>query len=107
MGKVHDEVRVVRALARNKEVSVDTVNKTIKVSDNPTTVGNGTYGKIDFLCHYCGYVFSVGKVSNKPKTKSDDNDNAPKKITKKEKREQKIMIAQDVKKTFKKKIKLS
>lgn len=53
----YDEVSVVRALSKNPDVRIN--NKTIEVVKNPQYVGNGSWGKIDFLTHYCGYKMAI------------------------------------------------
>lgn len=57
MGK-YDEASVVRAISKNPDVKVNSVgkSKTIEVVRNSTYIGNSTWGKIDFLTKYCGYV---------------------------------------------------
>lgn len=57
--KNYDEGSVVRALSKNPAVEI-TYSKdmnAINVVKNATTIGNGTWGKIDFLVKYCGYVY--------------------------------------------------
>lgn len=101
----HDEVKVLRSLGRNKEVSVNQANKTIIVSRGAQTVGNGTWGKIDYLVHYCGYtqLFTDDKGIKR-------GTNAETKVisNKKEKQETKqatmLKLAKAVKQVFKKKL---
>lgn len=52
MAKKHDERRVLASLYRNN--AVDVVGCHIIIKKN-ATVGIHTWGKIDFLAHYCGY----------------------------------------------------
>lgn len=54
MGK-YDETSVINALKSKNGIKVNAAAKTVKVSKN-ALVGNATYGKIDFLCNYCGYT---------------------------------------------------
>ena len=75
MGK-YDEASVIRSLSKNPNINItrNFVGKgVIEVKRGATTVGNGSWGKIDFLCNYCGYiyVFVKGTVSDKilPNTK--------------------------------------
>lgn len=75
MGK-YDEASVVRSLSKNPNINItrNFVGKgVIEVKRGATTVGNGSWGKIDFLCNYCGYiyVFVKGVVADKvlPNTK--------------------------------------
>ncbi len=67
--KSYDEVSVVRALTKKKSIKVDVASKCIKVAKDATDVGNGSWGKIDYLCHYCGYfqtfIASVPTISKK------------------------------------------
>ena len=50
----HDENKDVRLLSRI--VKVNTVNKTIKAPKG-TLIGIRSWGRIDYLTNYCGYVF--------------------------------------------------
>lgn len=53
----YDEVYVVRKLNNNPGIiSVNTVDKLIKIVKKASSIGNKTNGKIDFLTNYCGYV---------------------------------------------------
>lgn len=54
--KTYDEVSVVKALNRKRDVKVYYYDKRIEVTIGTTECGNGTWGKIDYLVHYCGYV---------------------------------------------------
>ena len=54
--KSYDEVSVIRALSRKKSIKIDMATKHVKVAKDAMDVGNGSWGKIDYLCHYCGYV---------------------------------------------------
>lgn len=54
--KTYDEISVVRALSKKKSIKIDIATKHIKVAMDANDVGNGSWGKIDYLCHYCGYV---------------------------------------------------
>jgi len=58
--KPYDEVSVVRILSKNNGCNIN--GKTITVDDTRNTVGNGTWGKIDYLCKEHGYNYSIGKV---------------------------------------------
>lgn len=53
MGK-YDEVSVVKALSKNPDIRIK--GNHIEIVKNSQYVGNGSWGKIDFLTHYCGYV---------------------------------------------------
>lgn len=49
----HDERRAVRILSANPAITINF--RTIEVLKGATTVGNKSWGKIDFLTKYCGY----------------------------------------------------
>lgn len=80
--KKYDEASVIRSLIAKKCV-INTITKVISVPRG--VLGNGSWGKVDYLCHYCGYTQSwldnkpasspVGdddeKLYNKPKRKKD------------------------------------
>lgn len=101
----HDEVNVLRSLGRNKEVSVNQANKTITVSKEAQGVGNGTWGKIDYLVHYCGYT---QLFTNDKNVKRSVNAETKVVSSKKEKKETKqaaqLKLAKEVKQVFKKKL---
>lgn len=62
----YDEARVIRSLAK-KQVKVNTVDKTVNVPYGTTNIGNGSWGKIDFLCNHLGYVLiRTGKLVDDP-----------------------------------------
>ena len=54
----------VEAQFRKLDFIVDYVNKIIQVKEDSNEVGNGTWGKIDYLCHYCGYIYVRPKTNN-------------------------------------------
>lgn len=54
--KSYDEVSVVRALSKKKSIKIDVATKHVKVAKDAMDVGNGSWGKIDYLCNYCGYT---------------------------------------------------
>lgn len=53
MGKKHDENQDVLIIGRR--FKTNTVQKTINAS-RTQIIGNKTWGRLDFLCHYCGYT---------------------------------------------------
>ncbi len=55
--KKYDEVSVVKALERKSDISIDKVNKTIEIIKDSNEVGNGSWGKIDYLVKVHGYVY--------------------------------------------------
>lgn len=48
----HDEANDVRLLS--KVAKINPSDKTITIPTN-AIIGNKRWGRIDFLCHYCGY----------------------------------------------------
>lgn len=51
--KNYDEATCVREL--NKKASCEVVGSAINVLIGATDLGNGSWGKVDFLRRYCGY----------------------------------------------------
>ena len=48
----HDEAKDVRLLS--KIAKINQSNKTITIPKN-AIIGNKRWGRLDYLCHYCGY----------------------------------------------------
>lgn len=66
--KKYDEVSVVRVLNNNPGIiSINTVEKVIKIAKDARFVGNKTNGKIDFLINYCGYLKSYIDINEEQK----------------------------------------
>lgn len=90
-GKRYDENKVIRLLSRNSGVNVLPQEGIVEIIKGSTTVGNGTWGKIDFLVHYCGYYHRwVKSFSNRARVAKDRDEDVPtidkvKHVTKKEK----------------------
>ncbi len=57
MAKKHDENQDVQVL--NKKFKVNPVQKLIHASHS-LIIGNKSWGRIDFLTHYCGYTLVWG-----------------------------------------------
>ncbi len=53
--KNYDEMSVVRSLNKVQGVMVNTNQKIVEVAKEHSA-GNGSWGKIDYLCHYKGYI---------------------------------------------------
>lgn len=73
--KHHDEASVIRSLSKKGSIQVNPANMTIEILKNSTDVGNGSWGKIDYLRKIHGYVvLFTTKLSKKvtPKKISDD-----------------------------------
>ena len=74
--KHYDETRVIRSLLKKKSISINTVSKTIEIVKDATDVGNGSWGKIDYLCKVHGYfVCRTVSVRKIPSLVLDDSDN--------------------------------
>lgn len=62
--KHHDEARCVRSLSKKNSICI--TKKCIEVLRGATDIGNGSWGKIDFLTKYCDYVcIFVPKLNSK------------------------------------------
>ena len=105
MKRKHDEASVIRSLMKKRsEIKVDAITKTIEVVRNASSVGIRTWGKIDYLVHYCGYhqifVLNIGRTtlmdSRRNEFVATVNVN-----TKKQKQEAKLDIARSTKKILK------
>lgn len=51
----YDEVGVIKVLSNRKGISIDASRKVIEVVATESSIGNGTWGKINFLTKYCDY----------------------------------------------------
>lgn len=100
MNKKYDEFSVVKSISKKHSVKVDTVNKIIKVLKDSTDVGNGTWGKIDYLCKVHGYMLNRIFGDNSNITSNEDNNS--KNYTKADKRKNKINMAAMAKNAMKK-----
>jgi hypothetical protein len=67
----HDERRDAQFLS--KKCIVDAITKTITASHS-TQLGNKSWGRIDFLCHYCGWIFLYGNTEINKKTYDNDKE---------------------------------
>lgn len=75
--KHYDEASVIRSLSKKNSIRINPVNMTIEVFKDSTDVGNGSWGKIDYLQKVHGYVvLFTARRSNKiaPKKTFDDED---------------------------------
>ena len=69
MSKKYDEASVIRALTA-KKCQINSVNKIVSVPRG--VLGNGSWGKVDYLCHYCGYTQTFIDNSSVPVKEEDD-----------------------------------
>ena len=53
----YDEVSVAKSLSRKSSIKVYPHRKTVIIKKGATDVGNGSWGKIDYLCKVHGYVY--------------------------------------------------
>lgn len=84
----YDEVSVAKSLSRKSSIKVLPHIKTINIKKGATDVGNGSWGKIDYLCKVHGYVYvfygSVGKSTKDIQEDSDDSSVINKKAAKRQ-----------------------
>lgn len=90
----YDETSVVRSLSKKSSIQINTTEKIIKVVDGNTEVGNGSWGKIDYLTKVHGYIVLFVKNISRKFTSNKSSDNEDKKINSKTaKREAKLNMA--------------
>lgn len=68
MGK-YNEDSVAKSLMSNSDIRINKIGKVVELIDNSASLGNSTWGKIDFLTKYCGYTVCKVESFNKPKKK--------------------------------------
>lgn len=71
MAKKHDENQDVQILGR--KFKINTVQKIINASHSQI-IGNKSWGRIDYLTHYCGYTLVWGDTFLVNKSNFDDNE---------------------------------
>lgn len=63
--RAYDETSVIRSLSKKNSIRVNAIEKVVEVMKGATDVGNGSWGKIDYLHkvhgYYCVFVTSLGK----------------------------------------------
>lgn len=79
----YDEVSAIRSLYKKHGVSINKNTKVIKIDKGNNNLGNSSFGKVDFLCHYCGYTLESFTSGNNTDT---ENDVVDKKVEKREKK---------------------
>ena len=70
----YDEVSVVSSLMKKSTISIDRGNKTITILKDSTELGNGSWGKIDFLVRYCKYHTFYSDTIGRKNRKSMEDD---------------------------------
>lgn len=71
--KNYDEASVVRDLNKKQGCSVSTHNKTITISRGIDSLGNKSWGKIDYLVKVHKYVYVFTSSSIKPVIYADES----------------------------------
>ena len=89
----YDETSVVRSLSKKSSINVNTVNKTVEIVKNSTDIGNGSWGKIDYLHKVHGYIPVFVSSINKKKINNTDDDTVNVGNNKTAKREAKFNMA--------------
>ena len=81
----YNEVDAVKALNKKNGISINKVDKAITIDKTNNNLGNGSWGKIDYLRKVHGYVvvFST-ELGKKKKTIEDDTNNTNSKTAKRE-----------------------
>lgn len=89
MSKNHDENKDLRLISRIARI--DYATKTIEASKS-TTIGNKSWGRIDYLTHYCGWCFVYNNSVHvaKKQTSSDSDVVKRKREAKKEAKQNKL-----------------
>lgn len=75
MSKKHDENKDLCLVSRIAKI--DNSNKTIQAPKS-AIIGNTTWGRIDFLTHYCGWTFIWNNDVHISGRNSSDNNDAKK-----------------------------
>lgn len=82
----YDEASVVRVLSKKKDIRINGINRTIEVVKNSSEVGNGSWGKIDYLRKVHGYVqLFVKQIGSKQHISDNNDDSAAVKSSKRDK----------------------
>ncbi len=90
----YDEVSVVKSLRKKNSISINANTKVITVRKKATDVGNGSWGKIDYLCKVHGYVYVFSwAVDKSAKDVQEDSDNGSVVNKKAAKRQAKLNMA--------------
>lgn len=98
--KKYDEASVIASISKKASIRVNNVSKVVEVVRDSADVGNGSWGKIDYLCKVHGYVYVFVKSIGAKKKK--DTDNVKEKKIKAAKREDKLNMAAMAKNAMKK-----
>lgn len=91
--RAYDETSVVRSLSKKSSINVNIINKTVEIVKNSTDIGNGSWGKIDYLHKVHGYVPVFVTSIGKKKVNNTDDDSVNIGNNKTAKREAKFNMA--------------
>lgn len=81
----YNEVDAVKALNKKNGITINKVGKAITIDKTNNNLGNGSWGKIDYLIKVHGYVVVfTTELGKKKKYTDDDVDNINSKIAKRE-----------------------
>lgn len=85
MAKKHDEKKDVRCVSRIAEINGNHI-----IIPTNSVIGIRTWGRIDFLVHYCGYVLNRGSNTIKPSNLNFEDSTISAREAKKIKKEHKL-----------------
>lgn len=95
--KHYDEASCVRSLSKKNSIhfAQNGTTKYVQILKGSTEVGNGSWGKIDYLCKAHGYypMFVTQFSANTKKIYNTADDNSEQNNTKAAKRERKLNMA--------------
>jgi hypothetical protein len=91
--RAYDETSVIRSLSKKNSIRVNTVEKVVEVMKGASDVGNGSWGKIDYLHKVHGYVYVFVTSLGKKKVNNIDDDSVNIGNNKTAKRETKFNMA--------------
>lgn len=91
--RAYDETSVIRSLSKKNSIRVNTVEKVVEVMKGASDVGNGSWGKIDYLHKVHGYVYVFVTSLGKKKVNNTDDDSVNIDNNKTAKREAKFNMA--------------
>lgn len=81
----YNEVDAVKALNKKNGISINKVGKAITIDKTNNNLGNGSWGKIDYLIKVHGYVVVfTTELGKKKKPVDDDTNNTNSKTAKRE-----------------------
>ena len=91
--RAYDETSVVRSLSKKNSIRINIADRKIEIIKNATDVGNGSWGKIDYLHKVHGYVYVFVDSLGKKKVNNIDDDSVNIGNNKTAKREAKFNMA--------------